>query len=119
MDIILKNPAPHVDFSQILEKLEHFLINGVGLKCFRANNEATGQFTTLQAVGQVSTKPASQTSIPQNLSQMEPEEKVPLMIQAVFFPDVQTEEFLLSFRGAPNKHVVAELLNFIKFFMGV
>lgn len=75
--------------------------------------------TLLQAVGQVQTKPASQEGFPSNPNDMAPSENVPLMLEAQFYPDIDTSEFRLSLRASNSKMVAQQVLNFIKYYMRV
>jgi len=50
---------------------------------------------------------------------MDAPENVPLMIEAQFYPDIQTNEFRLSLRASNTKMVAQPVLSFIKFYMKV
>ena len=50
---------------------------------------------------------------------MDPPENVPLMIEAQFYPDLDTSEFRLSLRASNSKMIAQQVLNFIKFYMRV
>ena len=113
VDLVVKNPAPaHIPIEKVVAQLENFFINALGLKVYAS---ATG----CQAVGQVLTKPAVQSSFPANPNEMAKSESIPLMIEVQFYPDIQTSEFRLSLRSTANKMIASQVINFIKFFMGV
>jgi hypothetical protein len=96
----------------VVAQLENFLINALGLKVYAS---ATG----CQAVGQIVTKPAAQSSFPANPNEMAKAESIPLMIEVQFYPDIQSSEFRLSLRSTANKMIASQVINFIKFYMGV
>ena len=113
VDLILKNPAPaHIPVDKVVAQLENFFINALGLKVYSSP-------TGCQAVGQVLTKPAAQGSFPSNPNEMAKSESIPLMLEVQFYPDIQTSEFRLSLRSTHNKMIASQVINFIKFFMGV
>lgn len=113
IDMILKNPAPpHVPPSQVLQQVDNFLTNAMNMKVYTSEN-------LLQAVGQVMTMPASQQGFPANPNDMAPSENVPLMLEAQFYPDIQTSEFRLSLRASNSKMIAQQVLNFVKFYMKV
>lgn len=111
--MVLRNPAPpHVPIDRVLSQLENFMSNALGLKVYNEGN-------VLKAVGQVVTAPQAQAVFPANPREMAPPENVPVMVEAQFYPDVQTTEFRLSLRAANNKPVATPILAFIKFYMNV
>jgi len=50
---------------------------------------------------------------------MDTPEKIPLMLEAEFYPEIQTSEFRLSLRSTNKKVIIPEILNIIKLYMNV
>ena len=113
VDAIVKNPAPsHIPIERVIQQCDSFFTNAMNMKCYSSE-------TGIKAVGQMVTMPADQVGFPSNAGEMQKPENVPLMMEAEFYPDVQTNEFRLSLRSTNNKYVASQVINFIKFFMNV
>lgn len=113
VDILVNNPAPeHVPIDRVLAQMDNVFQNALNLK---TSLNASG----IDAVGQVSTKPDSQAHFPSNPAEMQGPENVPLMLQAQFYPDIDTRQMRLSLRAANNKMVAVPILNLLKFYMKV